>query len=252
MWPEVTVDGTEGRHLDGHGFPAAVHSLEGPRERMARRPGWRSRTGGSTEIASSSARTWRLSRTPPPGIERLLEFTLRFEATDRPVQIVGTPDGKKGFGGFCFRFAPRDGGTEATVIRTDQGIAKKDGVLSRHPWAEISGSFKGQPAGARVEDMPTNPGYPNNGWLMRHGFGFLNVSYPGLEPITTRAGQASGAEVPRPPLLGRRSLRWNIMPCDRRAGQRGQSHFCGVLPQKSGQSPTKSRFSSSSYHQKRE
>jgi hypothetical protein len=37
--------------------------------------------------------------------------------------------------------------------------------------------------------MPANPGYPHNGWLMRHGFGFLNVSYPGLEPITLEPGK---------------------------------------------------------------
>ena len=62
-------------------------------------------------------------------------------------------------------------------------------MLARHPWAEISGTFKGQAAGARVEDAPSNPGYPNNGWLLRHGFGFLNVSYPGLESVTLEPGK---------------------------------------------------------------
>ena len=28
-----------------------------------------------------------------------------------------------------------------------------------------------------------------NGWLLRHGFGFLNVSYPGLKPITLEPGK---------------------------------------------------------------
>jgi hypothetical protein len=87
------------------------------------------------------------------------------------------------------RFAPRDGGTAETVIRTDQGIAKKDAVLAPHAWAEISGTFQGKPAGARIEDLPSNPGYPNNGWLLRHGFGFLNVSYPGLDPVTLAPGK---------------------------------------------------------------
>jgi hypothetical protein len=113
---------------------------------------------------------------------RDLEFTLRFSATDQPIEIAGTPDGNKGFGGFCFRFAPRDGGKDKTIIRTDQGIATKDGVMEVHPWAQVEGSFQGRPGGARVEDDRGNPGFPN-GWLMRHGFGFLNVSYPGMKPV---------------------------------------------------------------------
>jgi len=121
--------------------------------------------------------------------ERILDFTLTFEATEKPVMIVGTPDSKKGYGGFAIRTAPRDGGAAKTTIRTDQGISVQDGVLSRHPWAEIAGVFKGTEAGVRIEDNPANPGYPTNGWLMRHSFALLNVSYPGLEPLTLQPGK---------------------------------------------------------------
>jgi hypothetical protein len=121
--------------------------------------------------------------------QRIIDFTLKFEATDKPVMIVGTPDGKKGYGGFAFRTAPRDGGGAKTIIRTDKGISEKDGVMSRHPWAEIAGAFKGVEAGVRLEDNPANPGYPNNGWLMRHGFALLNVSYPGLDPLILEKGK---------------------------------------------------------------
>jgi hypothetical protein len=188
MWPEVSVDGRKGDMWLLTGFQQRfvrwkARETEGPQARLAIENGWfdgdRKLLSEDVEILAHAAAQRR----------RLLEFTLRFEATQRPVQIAGTPEGKKGFGGFCFRFAPRDGGQSATVIRTEQGIAKKDGVLSRHPWAEITGAFRGQAAGARVEDTPSNPGYPNNGWLMRHGFGFLNVSYPGLEPITLPPGK---------------------------------------------------------------
>jgi hypothetical protein len=120
---------------------------------------------------------------------RVLDFTLSFEAVDRTVMIVGTPDEKKGYGGFAFRTAPRDGGGTKTIIRTDTGISPQDGVLSRHPWAEISGVFNGREAGIRIEDNPANPGYPNNGWLMRHRFAMLNVSYPGLEPVWLQPGK---------------------------------------------------------------
>jgi hypothetical protein len=117
---------------------------------------------------------------PSTGDVRRMDFTLRFEAVEGPVEIAGTPDQNKGFGGFCFRFAPRDGGSQKTVIRTDKGVAAKDGILEVHPWAEVEGRFNGRWERGRVEDDPSNPGFPN-GWLTRHGFGFLNVSYPGLK-----------------------------------------------------------------------
>lgn len=120
---------------------------------------------------------------------RQLDFTLQFEATDKPVTIMGTPSGRKGYGGFAFRTAPRDGGAAKTVIRTDAGIAKGDGVMARHPWAELLGSFAGRKEAIRIEDDAANPGYPKNGWLLRHGFALLNVSYPGLEPLTLQPGR---------------------------------------------------------------
>ncbi len=112
---------------------------------------------------------------------RRLEFTLKFDSVKTRVEIAGTPDQNKGFGGFCFRFAPRDGGTAKTIIRTDAGIVQKDGIQSIHSWAQLEGTFGNHPGGARIEDLRSNPGYPNP-WLLRHGFGFLNVSYPGLRP----------------------------------------------------------------------
>ncbi len=126
---------------------------------------------------------------PASPTERILDFTLSFEALDQPVVIVGTPDSRKGYGGFTFRTAPRDGGAAQTIIRTDKGVSERDGVLSRHPWAEIAGRFNGREAGVRIEDNPANPGYPTNGWLMRHSFALLNVSYPGLEPVTLQPGK---------------------------------------------------------------
>ncbi len=112
---------------------------------------------------------------------RRMDFTLKFDAVDARVEIAGTPDQNKGFGGFCFRFAPRDGGAEKTVIRTDDGLLKNDGVQSMHAWAQLEGGFNGRRGGARIDDDRSNPGYPNP-WLLRHGFGLLNVSYPGLRP----------------------------------------------------------------------
>ena len=120
---------------------------------------------------------------------RVLDFTLRFEATDKPVTIVGTQVANKGYGGFAFRTSRRDGGAAKTTIRTDEGVSKEDGVMSRHPWAEIVGTFKGNKESIRIEDDPANPGYPKTGWLMRHSFALLNASYPGLEPVTLDPGK---------------------------------------------------------------
>jgi len=126
---------------------------------------------------------------PVDNDQRMLDFTLAFEAVDQPVTIIGTSEGNKGYGGFAMRFAPRDGGEKATVITTDKGSFKKDGILSPHPWAQVTGPFNGKPEGARIDDDPSNPGYPRNGWLLRHGFGLLNVSYPGLTPVTLEKGK---------------------------------------------------------------
>ena len=119
---------------------------------------------------------------------RRLDFTLTFEAAGEPVEIAGTTEGNKGFGGFCFRLAPRDGGSAKTAIATDHGVIEKDGVLERTAWAQVSGAFQGRPEAARLDDDPANPGYPKNGWLLRHGFGFMNPSWPGLEHHTLKAG----------------------------------------------------------------
>jgi len=188
MWPEVTVGGKKGDIWTVKGFQQRfvgwkAREAAGGVARLAVENGWfdgqRKFVKEEVEILTHAVSDGR----------RVLEFKLRLEAADQPVQVAGTPEGKKGFGGFCFRFAPRDGGARKTIIRTDRGILEKDGVLARHPWAEISGSFQGRTAGARVEDAPTNPGYPHNGWLMRHGFGFLNCSYPALETITLQPGK---------------------------------------------------------------
>ncbi|MCC7496346.1 MAG: PmoA family protein [Bryobacterales bacterium] len=126
---------------------------------------------------------------PAKNQARQLDFALRFEAAGQPVEIAGTTEGKKGFGGFYLKFAPRDEGPAGTLIRTDRGVMEKDGVMAPARWAEIWGSVAGHDAGARVEDLAPNPGFPNNGWLMRHFLGILNVSWPGMPHYTLKPGK---------------------------------------------------------------
>ena len=187
MWPVVVVDG---KTYD-------LWTLGGIRQRFVR---WTAQETRHDSARLAVENGWYIGERkvvkedieirvePTKDGTRRLHFTLQFEAAEGPVDIAGTPDQNKGFGGFCFRFAPREGGQKKTVIRTEKGVAEKDGILEVHPWAQVEGSFQGQPGGGRIEDDPSNPGYPN-GWLMRHGFGFLNVSYPGLKPIRLAPGK---------------------------------------------------------------
>ena len=83
----------------------------------------------------------------------------------------------------------------ATAARPRRSSARRRGLRPRtacwrkHRWAEVAGVFQGKPAWGRIDDQQGNPGYPGNGWLLRHGFGFLNVSYPGLTPHTLEPGK---------------------------------------------------------------
>jgi hypothetical protein len=187
-WEVVTVNGKTDDVWTVKGFRQKfvrwkARETNGPLARLAVENGW---YDGDRKFVKEEV---EIVAHPAKKTQWILDFTLSFEALDQPVVIVGTPDSQKGYGGFAFRTAPRDGGAAQTIIRTDTGISEKDGVLSRHPWAEIAGSFNGTEAGVRIEDNPSNPGYPTNGWLMRHSFALLNVSYPGLEPVTLQPGK---------------------------------------------------------------
>jgi hypothetical protein len=188
MWPEVSVDGKKGD----------IWTVKNFQQRFVR---WKARETGESQARLDVQNGWfdgdrrfvkedvSIVAHTVSGDRRVLDFVLSFEALGKPVEVAGTPEGKKGFGGFCFRFAPRDGGAAKTVISTERGVEKKDAVLAPHPWAEITGTFGGKAAGGRIEDDPSNPSYPKNGWLLRHGFGFLNVSYPGIQPIKLESGK---------------------------------------------------------------
>jgi hypothetical protein len=116
-------------------------------------------------------------------MRRELNLTLRFEAVGEPVEVAGTPDQKKGYGGLSFRFAPR----ERTTILSDAGPEAKDTDMVPHAWSELEGTFQGRRAGARIEIGPANPGFPN-GWCLRH-YGFLGVNFPGLASHRLETGR---------------------------------------------------------------
>jgi hypothetical protein len=187
-WEVITFDGKTGDAWTVKGIRHKfvrwkTRETAGPAARLEVENGWYT---GERKFVKEDV---EILAHPVADNRRVLDFTLRFEATDKPVIIVGTPDSRKGYGGFAFRTAPRDGGATNTVIRTEEGVSPRDGILARHRWAEIVGTFQGKKEAVRIEDAASNPGYPTNGWLMRHSFALLNVSYPGLEPITLQPGK---------------------------------------------------------------
>jgi hypothetical protein len=127
--------------------------------------------------------TVEITAHPAQANRRRLDFTLRFEALGKSIDIAGTPDQQKGYGGLCFRFAPR----EDTVLTTDAGREPKDTNMVPHPWAQLEGRFEGRRAGARIDIDPSHPAFPN-GWCLRH-YGFLGVNFPGLTSYTLNPGK---------------------------------------------------------------
>jgi hypothetical protein len=99
------------------------------------------------------------------------------------IELQGTPDQNKGYGGFSVRFAPRTN----TVVRTDTGVEAMDTDMVPHAWAEIEATYGGNRARVRVTDDQANPGHPN-GWCLRR-YGFLGVNFPGNNAITLQKGK---------------------------------------------------------------
>ena len=182
VWPVVNIDGK--RHdlwlmkgIKKRGLSAADVWVKGDAAGLEVENGWfvgeRQMVREHVEIVAKTAE----------GNRRVLEFRLRFEATDTPVELRGDPTDDKGYGGFCVRFAPR----KNTVITTDAGREPRDSNMVPHPWAQEEGLFKGGRAGLRIDIDPSSPGHPN-GWCLRH-YGFLGVNYPGNDGHTLRPGE---------------------------------------------------------------
>ena len=175
MWPVVVIGGERFNLWEIHGIRQrferwTAREAQPGHARLGVENGWyageRKVLNEKVEIVVQPARSNR----------RVLDLTLVFEALDRPIDIAGTPDQQKGYGGLCFRFAPRTD----TAVSTDSGPEPRDTNLVPHKWAELRGTFEGRRAGSRIDIDPANPAFPN-GWCLRR-YGFLGVSFPGLAP----------------------------------------------------------------------
>ncbi|HUU09389.1 MAG TPA: PmoA family protein [Phycisphaerae bacterium] len=182
MWNRVTVGG---RNVD-------LWTIKGIRQRFSK---WLERRADAQGAVLAVENNWVMDG-PPVAREtvrlqvqraeaagRAIDVEVRLEALAGPMELRG--EATKGYGGLCFRFAPR----EATVITTPAGREEKDSDHKRFPWADLSARFAGRSdaSGAAVFIHPANPTAPNE-WTLRH-YGFLGPCWPAMEAATLEPGK---------------------------------------------------------------
>jgi len=185
MWPRMKA----------RGQAVQTWHLKGLHQRHGR---WNRRTAGDTSAVVDVSNDWllddgeragreriRMTVHPVADVGRAVDFTLTFEAVGGPVELLGAKG--KGYGGFCFRFAPRTG----TVITTDTGVQKKDSNDGTFAWADLSARFGGKETmnGAAVFVHPATPAnLKPRGWTIRH-YGFLGPNWPHRQPHALEPGK---------------------------------------------------------------
>jgi len=119
---------------------------------------------------------------PADKLGRSIDVELIIEAIGGPLELQGTLDQNKGYGGLSFRGAPMFTGATLT---TDEGPRKEDVVYTAFRWTDISTSE----AGVSIFISPGHPGFPAR-WLIRNSFaGLIFVSWPGLTPVVLNPGE---------------------------------------------------------------
>ncbi|MBD3413350.1 MAG: hypothetical protein GF421_02840 [Candidatus Aminicenantes bacterium] len=114
---------------------------------------------------------------------RAVDFELVIEAVGGELKLQGSPEQNKGYGGLCFRGAPA---FQGAVMTTDQGELKQDVTHQSFQWADLST----EESGLTVFVSPEHPDFPP-AWLIRNSYaGVLNVSWPGLDPVVLKPGEA--------------------------------------------------------------
>lgn len=113
---------------------------------------------------------------------RVVDIKIMMEAVGGKLELQGSPEQNKGYGGLCFRGAPLFQGASLT---TDQGPLKQDSTNQSFRWADLSTDKHG----VAVFVSPSHPDFPPV-WLIRNSYaGILNVSWPGLKPAVLRPGE---------------------------------------------------------------
>lgn len=119
---------------------------------------------------------------PSDRLGRAIDLELWIESVGGPLELQGTSDQNKGYGGLCLRGSPMFTGATMT---TDEGVLDEDAVNTPYRWADLST----KELGVAVFVSPDHPGFPVH-WLIRNSFaGLLNASWPGLKPVVLKPGE---------------------------------------------------------------
>jgi hypothetical protein len=132
------------------------------------------------EVVAKEIVTLRIHPADKSG--RSIDLELAIEALGGPLELQGTQDQKKGYGGLCLRGAPMFTGAAMT---TDEGRLKEDAVHTPFQWADLSTPELGITifASAGHPDLPAK-------WMVRNSYaGIINVSWPGLSSVTLKLGK---------------------------------------------------------------
>lgn len=132
---------------------------------------------------------------PADAMTRAIDFDLTFSnVSSEEVVIRGSKaedktEVTKGYGGFCFR---PDATRKPMVFTGKDGIQDEDVLSLETPWCDVS--FPTERRGSTVSGVaifqhPGNPGYPHEGWILRH-YGFLGASWPHTEAHAMAPGDS--------------------------------------------------------------
>jgi len=114
---------------------------------------------------------------------RAIDIAIVLRPVGGPLELRGSSEASKGYGGLTFRGAPL---LKGAAMTTDAGPLTEDSVGTPFRWADVSTAD----LGVAVFVHPDHPGYPVP-WLVRNSYaGVLNPCWPGLE------GAVLAADVP--------------------------------------------------------
>ncbi len=132
---------------------------------------------GGEEVVAEESMTIRVH--PADGISRAVDLEIVLRAVGGPLELRGSPESNKGYGGLCFRGISLFTGAAMT---TDLGPLEEDSTDRRFRWADLSTEV----LGVAVFVSPDHPGFPTT-WLVRNSYaGVINPSWPGLEGATLK------------------------------------------------------------------
>ncbi len=92
---------------------------------------------------------------PASTVSRAIDVELSWTPIDQPLTLLGAPG--KSYGGINFHAAPRT----KTIITSAEGRSADDVLMTRLPWADISGDFAGGMgfSGVAIFVPPEHPDY---------------------------------------------------------------------------------------------